>query len=108
MAKYSGSDSDNDNAPWSTKFKNLKSDAPFLCGGDLGHAPSQTVNTDSVISEKPKVKKRRMLKTVQIKKVTNFEISSGPEATAISVSQRSNKDGSAIVTIFDSPLLASK
>lgn len=114
VAKFTNFDSDDDNAPLSSKFKNLKSDefvTVVVIGGDIGQAPSKAINTDGASSKKPMIKRKRLVKVDQVKQATNTDKRSGPEVAAISQSQRSNKDAKVAATpiaISDSPLKASK
>lgn len=102
MAKYTEYDSYDDNAPHLSNFKILKYDEPaatVVTSGELGEAPSKATNIDGVISTKPMVKKRKLMKACQTKHATNSDIPSGPETAAIPTSQKRNKDDNVAVTI---------
>lgn len=83
VAKLTIYDDDEDQIPLCFKFNNLKSHAAVLFGGDQGQAHSDTVNTDW-----PVVKKRRLVKFSEIKK---SDSRSGHQAAALKSTKRSHK-----------------
>lgn len=66
MAKFTDSDSEDDQVVLSSKFKNLKFDAPVVSVGDQSQAQSDAEHTDRLV-----IKKRRLVQNNQVQKATN-------------------------------------